>query len=134
MSLIALYPQIKLVHVSCVVMSGSLFAVRGLMMLCGSSIANHRVLRYLSYAIDTTLLVSALELVAIVHQYPFVQGWLTVKVLMLAVYIALGIFALRRGHTRAQRAGYFVAALMVFAFIVSVAVTHDPRGWFSTMS
>ncbi len=133
-SLIAMYPQIKLVHVSCVVMSGSLFAARGLMMLAGLDATNHRVLRYLSYLIDTTLLASALILVAILHQYPFVQPWLTVKVLMLVVYIALGVFALRRGRTRARRAAYFAAALTVFAFIVSVAITHDPRGWFGAAS
>jgi len=131
--LIALYPQTKLVHVSCVALSGTLFTARGLMMLAGSRLANHRIVRYLSYVIDTTLLASALMLVAMLHQYPFVQPWLTVKVLMLVVYIVLGMFALRRGRTRARRAAYFAAALAVFAFIVSVAVTHDPRGWFGAI-
>ena len=102
-------------------------------MLAGSRLANHRIVRYLSYVIDTTLLASALMLVAMLHQYPFVQPWLTVKVLMLVVYIVLGMFALRRGRTRARRAAYFAAALAVFAFIVSVAVTHDPRGWFGAI-
>ena len=127
------YAQIKFVHVLCVVMSGSLFTLRGLLMLTGSALANHAGLRLLSYAIDTTLLTAALMLVSILHQYPFVHAWLTLKVLLLVLYIVLGVFALRRGRTRAARAGYFVAALVVFGFIASVAHTHDARGIFAAL-
>ena len=122
------YPQIKFVHVLCVILSGSLFAVRGLLMLAGAGVANHAAVRYLSYAIDTTLLTAALMLTTILHQYPFANGWLTTKVLLLVVYIVLGVFALRRGRTRAIRAAFYVAALAVFLFIVSVARLHDSRG------
>jgi len=112
-----------------VVLSGSLFALRGLLMLAGSRFTNHAALRYLSYAIDTTLLTAALMLITILHQYPFVQAWLTVKVLLLVVYIVLGVFALRRGRTRRVRAACYVIALVVFASIVGVALTHNPLGW-----
>ena len=126
--MIEFYPQIKFVHVLCVILSGSLFFVRGLLMLAGARAANHAVVRYLSYVIDTTLLTAALMLVTILHQYPFVQAWLTAKVLLLVVYIVLGVLALRRGATRARRAMYFVVALAVYLFIASVAYWHDPRG------
>ncbi|MDR3387297.1 MAG: SirB2 family protein [Rudaea sp.] len=127
--MIEFYAQIKFVHVAAVVASGSLFMLRGLLMLAGSRFANHAALRYLSYTIDTTLLTAALMLVMILHQYPFMQTWLTVKVLLLVVYIVLGVFALRRGRTRAVRAACFGMALAVFAFIIGVAIAHDPRGW-----
>src|SRR3954462_1675333 len=74
--MIEFYPEIKLVHVGAVIASGSLFALRGTLMLARSPLANHAALRYLSYAIDTTLLTAALMLVTILHQYPFVQAWL----------------------------------------------------------
>lgn len=127
--MIEFYPQIKFAHVLCVILSGSLFALRGMMMLAGSRFANHAALRYLSYAIDTTLLTAALMLATILHQYPFAQAWLTVKVLLLVVYIVLGVFALRRGRTRRVRAICYVIALVVFASIVGVALTHNPLGW-----
>jgi uncharacterized membrane protein SirB2 len=60
-----------------------------------------------------------------------VNAWLTVKVLLLVVYIVLGTFALKRGRTRKQRIIYYVAALLVFAFIVSVARAHNPWGIFA---
>ena len=56
------------------------------------------------------------------------QGWLTAKVLGLVAYIVLGAVALRRGRTKAARAPAFVAALLTAGYIVSVAVTRDPRG------
>jgi uncharacterized membrane protein SirB2 len=128
------YAEIKLVHVLCVALSGSLFTLRGTLMLAASPLANHAVLRHASYVIDTVLLTAALTLVAILHQYPFVQPWLTAKVLLLVAYIVLGVFALRRGRTRTSRALFFAAALAVFLFIVSVALAHDPHGIFILIS
>ena len=127
--MIEFYPQIKFVHVLCVILSGSLFALRGLMMLAGSRFTNHALVRYASYAIDTTLLTAALMLITILHQYPFVQAWLTIKVLLLVVYIVLGVFALRRGRTRRVRTICYVAALATYLSVVGVALAHNPLGW-----
>jgi uncharacterized membrane protein SirB2 len=127
----AWYLQILWTHIGCVIASGSLFFARGCMMLAGLPAANHVALRRISVAIDVLLLAAAITLTTIIHQYPFVQAWLTVKVLLLVVYIALGVFALRRGRTRAIRAVCFGAALAVFLFIVTVARAHDPLGAFA---
>ena len=126
----AWYLQILWTHIGCVIASGSLFFTRGCMMLAGLPAANHVALRRISVVIDSLLLVAAITLTTIIHQYPFVQAWLTVKVVLLVVYIELGVFALRRGRTRAIRAGFFAAAMIVFLFIVSVARAHDPLGAF----
>jgi uncharacterized membrane protein SirB2 len=122
------YLQIKILHIACVLGSGALFSARGALMWAGSHWTNAIVLRRLSYAIDTVLLGSAVCLAGILHQYPLVSSWLTAKILLLVVYILLGIFALRRGRTPLSRRGCFVAALCVYAFIISVAMTHNPRG------
>lgn len=129
--MIALYPSIKFIHILCVVLSGGLFSIRGLMMLVGSRYTNHIALRRLSWTIDTTLLAAALVLITLLHQYPFVQAWLTVKVLLLVVYIVLGVFALKRGRTRTVRFASLAGALLVYAFIISVALAHSPWGIFS---
>jgi uncharacterized membrane protein SirB2 len=124
------YSQIKLLHIACVACSGVLFTARGVFMWTESPWANALTLRRISYAIDTLLLGSAVSLAGIIHQFPFVSSWLTAKLLLLVVYILLGIFALRRGRTRQTRQVCFVAALSVYAFIISIAMTHDPRGLF----
>ena len=122
------YLQIKWVHIAAVIASGMLFALRGTAVQFGASWAMAAPLRYLSYTIDTVLLTAAMMLVTIVHQYPFVQGWLTVKVCLLIVYVVLGTVALKRGRTPRTRLACFVAALAVYGFIASVAVEHHPLG------
>jgi len=114
--------------------------IRGSVCVAGSiygdrlSVREPRNLRRLSYAIDTTLLAAALLLASIIHQWPFVQPWLTTKVLLMLAYIALGLIALRLGKTRPVRLACFVAALIVYSFIISVALTHDSRGFLALTS
>lgn len=127
------YNTILWTHIWCVIASGTVFFIRGCLMLVDKPIANHAVFRRLSVLIDTTLLTAAILLTIIIHQYPFVQAWLTVKVLLLLVYIGLGVFALRRGKTRTSRTTYFVAAMLVFLFIVTVARSHNSMGILATL-
>ena len=77
--------------------------------------------------IDTVLLASALWLAWQLGAQG-TRGWLAAKLAGLAVYIALGAIALKRGRTRATRTAAFVAALATFGYIVSVAVTKSPLG------
>lgn len=121
--------EIRLLHVGCVAFSGTLFTLRGAMRIADFPIANHWTLRWTSYVIDTALLGAAALLTLILHQYPFVDGWLTCKVLLLPLYIALGIITMKRARTRAGRSVAFIAALLTFAYIVGVALAHDPSGW-----
>jgi uncharacterized membrane protein SirB2 len=125
------YNEIKWLHIACVTLSGSLFTFRGLLVMCGSQLANHIYLARVSYVIDTILLAAAVLLTIIIHQYPVANAWLSVKLLLLIVYVFLGIHALRRGKTWLRRSAYFVAALLVYGFIISVAITHNPRGLLS---
>lgn len=71
-------------------------------------------------------------LVTIMRQYPFEQAWLTVKLSLLVVYIVLGFIAFWKAKTRAGRLALWLAALAVYAFIVSVARAHHPLGFFYT--
>jgi uncharacterized membrane protein SirB2 len=127
--MIEFYPQIKLVHVYAVIASGLLFFLRGSAQLLGARWTMAAPLRYLSYGIDTTLLTAALMLATILRQYPFVHAWLTVKVCLLVVYIVLGTFALKRGHTFAIRLWCFIAAVAIYLFIATVARAHHPLGF-----
>lgn len=129
--MIELYPQIKLVHVITVLSSGALFALRALAVQLGQRWAIAAPVRYFSYSVDTVLLTSALMLMTVLHQFPFVNSWLTVKVTLVAVYIVLGTLALKRARTQRARLACAVAALLVFGLVVSIARTHNPLGVFS---
>lgn len=128
----AFYLEIRQVHIGAVLTSGGLFFLRGLgLNAFNATWPMWAPVRYLSYTIDTVLLTAALMLMTIVHQYPFVHAWLTVKVVLLVVYIVLGSFALKRASTKTARLGYFAAALLVFGYIYYVARAHHPLGLFS---
>jgi uncharacterized membrane protein SirB2 len=90
--------------------------------------------RYLSYSIDTVLLTSALMLMTVLHQFPFVNSWLTVKVMLVIVYIVLGTFALKRARAQPARLACAIAALLVFGAVVSIAMTHNPLGVFAGLA
>lgn len=126
--MIEFYPQIKLVHVTAVLMSGSLFLLRGLAVQGGGSWAMVKPLRYLSYGIDIVLLSAALTLVAILPSAVFANGWLWAKLGLLVFYVVLGSFALKRGRTPRVRFACYVTALLAFAAMYSIARTHDPLG------
>ena len=126
------YPQIRAVHIWAVVASGALFALRGgAFNLLGAAWPKSLPVRILSWAIDTTLLTAALMLMTVVAQYPFVDHWLTVKVTLLVVYIGLGTFAFSPSRPARVRIGFWIAALVVFGFIVTVARAHHPLGLFA---
>ena len=116
------YLWLKHLHISCVVLSGSLFALRGWWMLQAPHRLQQRWVRVLPHGIDTLLLASAVSLAVWSGQYPLAQDWLTAKVLALLVYIALGSVALKYGSTRAVQASAWVAALLVFVYIVATAL------------
>lgn len=123
-----LYFWLKQVHFISVLLSFTLFIARGTWVLSGRSLPRHPVLRALPHTIDTVLLGSAIWLTTLIQQYPLQQGWLTAKVLLLIAYIVLGSLALRRAPTRRTRALAFVAAILTFLFLFSVAWYRNPWG------
>jgi uncharacterized membrane protein SirB2 len=128
-AILAAVLSLKLVHMGAAALSVGLFALRGAWMLLGSTLGEARWTRIVPHVIDTLFLATGIWLALRIGQYPFVQPWLTAKVLALVGYIVLGSIALKRGPTRAIRAAAFVAALMVFAYIVGVARARHPLSW-----
>ena len=121
-----LYYSIKLIHLTSVVLSISGFVLRGYWMMVDSPLLQTKPAKVLPHIIDTLLLASALVMVYMSAQYPFVQSWLTVKVFALMAYIVLGTIALKRGKTRQQRVIAWILSVLVFAYIVLVALTRTP--------
>ena len=125
--MIEFYPQIKQAHIGFVLLSGGLFALRGLLLLAGQRWANARPIRWLSYTIDTGLLTAALMLLVVLKLNPFVVPWLAVKLVLLVVYVLLGYIALKRAHGW-PRVAWYAAALACFGFMYTVARAHHPLG------
>jgi len=119
------YLALKQIHVACVALSFAGFFVRGVWMIRESPLLRQRWVRVAPHVVDTVLLASAIALAVLLGQYPFVHGWLTAKVAGLALYIALGMVALRFGATRRVRIGAWLLAQVIFAYVVAVAITRN---------
>jgi uncharacterized membrane protein SirB2 len=126
-----MYYLIKSLHQFCALASFALFLLRGIWMLRASPQLKRRWVKILPHLVDSVLLASAIALTLMLRQYPLTHAWLTAKLVALLVYIALGMVALRYGATRRARAAAWLAAMAVFAYIVSVALRHDALGFFA---
>ena len=131
MNLIELYPQVRLTHIGLVLGSGTLFAMRGVGVLLGARWSMRVSVRRLSYCIDTALLGAGLLLLHILDINPFSVPWLVTKLSLLLRYIVLGPLALKRAPTPQLRLLFFVAALLCYAYMLGVAVAHNPLGLFA---
>lgn len=126
--MIEYYGELRLAHITAAIASGTLFLLRGLLVQANRGAwALAPMTRYLSYAIDTTLLAAALVLSMILPPQAFSNGWLAAKLALLPLYIGLGWGALR-ARTRARRLGFLVGAIAAFAAIYGIARAHDPLG------
>ncbi|HMM47906.1 MAG TPA: SirB2 family protein [Thiobacillaceae bacterium] len=121
-----LYVVLKQIHLATVVITLSLFVLRGAWMIAASPLLRARWVRVVPHVNDTLLFASGLGLALLLRQYPLVHSWLTAKLVALLVYIALGAVAIKHGPTRRARIAAWIAALLVFGYIVAVARTRSP--------
>ncbi len=117
---------LKQLHLTTLAVTLALFILRGVWMMLDSPRLQARWVRIVPHLNDTLLLASGIGLAVLLQQYPLMHGWLTAKFFALILYIVLGTVALKRGKTRSQRIAAWIAALFVFGYMASVAVTHDP--------
>lgn len=120
------YALLKMIHVSSVILSYSLFLLRGVWLIQDSTNLRQRWIKILPHIIDTVLLTSAVFLAMTIQQNPLQDSWLTAKVAGLLLYIALGMVAMRFGKTRRTKIIAWVAAQCVFIYIALVAITKSP--------
>lgn len=120
------YALLKMIHVSSVIVSYTLFFLRGIWLLQDSKNLRQRWVKILPHVVDTILLTSAVALAMTIQQNPLEHSWLTAKVIGLLLYIALGMVAIRLGKTRQTKIIAWIAAQCVFIYIVLVALTKSP--------
>jgi len=116
----------KSIHLVTVVLTISGFMLRGFWMLRNSPLLHVRAVKIVPHVNDTLLLLAAIWTAAITGQYPFVDAWLTAKILGAIAYILLGAVALSYGPTRRIRIGTFLGAVLCFVYVVRVAITKNP--------
>lgn len=125
------YYAVKHVHLAAITASIALFVLRAGWMAWSPQRLAQRWVKVLPHLVDTVLLLSGVWLAFQLGSG--VRGWLPAKIVGLVVYIGLGMVALKRGRTRGVRVVAAVAAIVTFAWIVSVALTKTPLGFFAPL-
>lgn len=123
------YLFIKNMHVGMAYLSITLFIFRSVLSVSGSSLLQHKALKIAPHIIDTLLLIFAILLTIILQQYPFVNGWLTAKLIALFAYIIVGTIAIKRGKTAVIRFWASIFAIAIFAYIYGAAKAHNALSW-----
>ncbi len=121
---------IRSIHITCAALSLGGFVTRGILRAFNSRLLQTRFVRVIPHVVDTLLLVSAVRLAMLIG-FAANASWLLTKIGALLVYVVLGSIALKHGSNRVICVASWLGAIVVFAFIVSVARTHLPPGFFA---
>jgi len=120
------YTALKATHMSCALVSFTLFFARGIWIFSNPQRMKPAWVRIVPHVVDSLLLLSAIGLVMVTHQYPGDLVWLNVKIACLLLYIGFGMAAFRFLKDRRWRLTAWVMALATFIYIVLVAVKRTP--------
>ncbi len=120
------YLEIRALHITCAVLSITLYAVRGLWLLRASPLQRSLLARVVPHVNDTLLLAAGIALAIVLGQYPGTHAWLTAKLAGLLVHIGLGFIAFRGHVPRRVRVLAFIGSVLAFGYVVAVALTRAP--------
>ena len=127
-----MYEILKHTHLTALALSFLLFFFRGLLMMRESPLGKHRALIITPHVINLLLIGSGISLAVFMHLSPGNQPWLLVKLVALVFYIALGVLTFKHPKLFVRKI-FWLLALIIFAFIVSVAQSKNPLGFFAKL-
>ncbi|MEJ8569080.1 SirB2 family protein [Elongatibacter sediminis] len=127
------YPELKLLHVALALTSIAGFTLRWTWKRIGHAWYEARVTRILPHIIDTGLLAAGILLAIRIAQYPLTHSWLTAKIAGLIAYILIGAVAMRAAPRSHLSMAAFTLAVLVFAWMASVARTKSVWGFIAPL-
>jgi uncharacterized membrane protein SirB2 len=121
-----MYTGIKHFHLLLIGLSVGLFLIRFILSEMKSPILQKKWLKILPHLVDTLLIVSAVTLCVLIEQYPFVNAWVTEKLLALLLYVFMVTLALKMARTVFMKYIGLLGAISWVAFAGMVAVSKQP--------
>ena len=120
------YQLLVNLHVTTAIISVLLFTYRGIWVLRHGQSNRPRWMKWLPHLNDTILFILGISLMLMIQQYPVANNWLTAKLTALLVYILLGMFVMKWASHRRSQFVAWLGALLVFAYMLGVAITKQP--------
>lgn len=122
---------LKYLHLVTVAASFALFFVRGIWVLRSYPDSQERWVRVLPHVVDAVLALSAVAMLAVSPIKGWPGDWLTVKLALIVVYVALSLYLFSGTRALATRIVVWLLALLVFLLVTTIAVMRNPLGIFS---
>lgn len=123
------YLLIKHLHVTAAGLSILFFVIRAYWSVTENPLLQKKFVKIAPHIIDTVLLVAAIMLAMLLGPAAS-QPWVLTKIILLIAYVGVGTIAIKRGRTPRSRAIAAVVAVLIFIYIVGVAIKHHPASWF----
>lgn len=120
------YQLLITLHIGTALISLLLFLLRGVWVLRYGQHNRPRWMKWLPHVNDTILFILGIVLMLTIQQFPFVNAWLTAKLTALVVYILLGMVVMKWARQWRSQFVAWLGALVVFAYMVGVAITKQP--------
>lgn len=121
-----LFTTLKSIHLITVALTLTGFLLRAWWMVTESKLLYAKPVKIFPHVNDTVLLATALGAGFVSGQYPFVDSWLTAKLIGVIAYIVFGAFGLHYGKTKQQRIVFLLLALASFGYVIAVAACRSP--------
>ncbi|MCF6194470.1 MAG: SirB2 family protein [Kangiellaceae bacterium] len=118
------YLLVKDIHITTAILSLFGFSIRAWWMFSSDDLLHSKIVKIAPHINDTVLLSAAIYLSVMSEMYPFAEGWLGAKVLLLIGYIVAGTVALKKGKTRETRIIAFWLALACVGTIFYLALAR----------
>jgi len=116
------YLLVKDIHITTAILSLFGFCLRAWWMFTNNKLLHSKIVKITPHINDTILLGSAVYLSVVSELYPFVVGWLGVKLMLLLIYVFAGTIALKRGKTKKTRVVALVVAISSIIVIFYLAI------------
>lgn len=124
-----MYIALKHSHLLFVFLTLALFVLRGIWLFTQSPLLQKKIAKILPHVFSLFLLVSGVAVSVLLGFSPSNQPWILAKLIALIVFIALGIITFKAANKSVSKISW-VSALAVYAYIISVAITKTPLGFF----
>lgn len=124
---------LKYIHIVSIAASFALFFVRGIWVLRSDPDSQENWVRALPYVVEALVLLSAIAMLMVSPLKGWPGDWLTFKLTLIVVYIALSLYLFGPARFLLAKSLAWLLALLIFLFVMTIAVLHNPLGIFSVL-
>jgi len=115
-----MYKYIIFIHSAIAFTSISLFIIRSFILFY----IKENKYKKISYLIDSCLAISGITLAYMGNRIPFTESWITVKLILVFLYIIFGIISFRASNLKVQLA-FWVVSMLVVSYIFQLALSKS---------